>query len=99
MILRAIKLVYFHYLHITVTFSVFRVRFFSISGWSCLPLDTFGTSLTFSDFLSTGLFSPSNMEIVNRLITSTLPNYFASLPIPKSVFGFIQLSGKVFFCL
>lgn len=33
------------------------------------------------------------MEIVNRLITSTLPNYFSSLPIPKSVFGFIQLSG------
>jgi hypothetical protein len=36
---------------------------------------------------------PGNMEILNRLITSTLPHYLTNLPIPKSVLGFIQLSG------
>ena len=36
------------------------------------------------------------MEILNRLITSTLPHYLTNLPIPKSVLGLIQLSGICF---
>ncbi|KAJ8318426.1 hypothetical protein KUTeg_003517 [Tegillarca granosa] len=33
------------------------------------------------------------MEIVSNLVTVTLPNYLSNLPIPKSLSGFVHLSG------
>ncbi|XP_062567493.1 CDGSH iron-sulfur domain-containing protein 2 homolog A-like [Saccostrea cucullata] len=32
------------------------------------------------------------MEVVNRLVTESLPDYLKNLPVPKSLFGFARLS-------
>ena len=38
-----------------------------------------------------------SMEIVNRLITQSLPAYLSNLPVPKSLLGFARLSSKPWF--